>query len=308
MLSRERFRQRIAVGVLGAVLLAFGTGLAAQNARTAPDSDFHFSILGDRTGGAQPGIYDRVWREIGLLQPDFVINVGDTIEGGNDRTAASEWSALRPLRERFKQFSWYFVPGNHDIWSEHSRKLYEQETGRPPYCSFDHQNAHFTVLDNSRTEDLSRDQLEFLERDLAAHRTRSPKFVFFHKPYWVLYIKLGSGEFPLHQIARKYGVNYIISGHAHFFMRMERDGITYLGVGSSGASLARGLNSGLGFENGWFYHHIWVHVKGGKARFTVKELDGTAGRGRIFNAEEWDTNGPRFKVEDPAASGKLGAR
>ncbi len=87
-------------------------------------------------------------------------------------------------------------------------------------------------------------------------------------------------------------------------MRMERDGISYLGVGSSGASMARGLNSGLGFENGWFYHHIWVRVKGAKARFTVKELDGPVGKGRIFNAEEWDTTGPRFNVEDPAASSK----
>ena len=297
----SRFRQRLSAWGL-AVLLAIGAGIASQDPRSSPNSDFHFSILGDRTGGAQPGIYGRVWREIGLLNPDFVINVGDTIQGGNDKTAAAEWAELRPFRDKYR-FPWYFVPGNHDIWSEHSREVYEKETGRPPYYSFNFQNAHFTVLDNSRTEELSKEQLDFLEKDLAANRTSNPKFVFFHKPYWVLYIKFASGEFPLHRIAREYGVNYIVSGHAHFFMRMQRDGITYMGVGSSGASMARGTNSGLGFREGWFYHHVWVRVKGAKAHFTVKELDGPVGQGRIFDAEEWDTNGPRFNVKDPAASG-----
>ena len=36
------------------------------------------------------------------LHPDFVINVGDTIQGGNDATAASEWRALRPLWDRYR--------------------------------------------------------------------------------------------------------------------------------------------------------------------------------------------------------------
>jgi 3',5'-cyclic AMP phosphodiesterase CpdA len=263
-------------------------------------NDFHFSIIGDRTGGAQPGIYGRVWREVDLLHPDFVINVGDTIQGGNDGTAAAEWAELQPIREAYG-YPWYFVAGNHDIWSAASEKIYQKETGRPAYYSFDYQNAHFTVLDNSRTEELSAEQLAYLDKDLSANRARSPKFVFFHRPYWALYLKMRSGAFPLHEIARKHGVNFIISGHAHFFMRMERDGIVYLGVGSSGASMERGRNSGLGFADGWFYHHVWVRVRGSAAQFTVKELDAPAGRGRMFRAEDWDTSGPRFNPADPAA-------
>src|SRR5579863_1559729 len=58
-------------------------------------NDFRFSILGDRTGDAQPGVYERIWNEMDAFHPDFVINVGDTIQGGNDGTAASEWRALR---------------------------------------------------------------------------------------------------------------------------------------------------------------------------------------------------------------------
>ena len=50
-------------------------------------NDFAFAIVGDRTGGAQPHVYERIWREIDLRRPNFVLTVGDTIEGGNDATA-----------------------------------------------------------------------------------------------------------------------------------------------------------------------------------------------------------------------------
>ena len=77
-----------------AALLLWGGGLGAY---TEPANDFHFSIVGDRTGAASPGIYERVWREVDALNPAFVINTGDTIEGGDDARAEQEWLALRPL-------------------------------------------------------------------------------------------------------------------------------------------------------------------------------------------------------------------
>ncbi len=265
-----------------------------------PQNEFHFSILGDRTGGSRPEVYERVWREIALLGPRFVINVGDTIQGGNDAQAAWEWAEAARVWERYKQFPLYLVPGNHDIWSDASRQLFEKITGRPPFYSFDYQNAHFTVLDNTRLRELSEPQLRFLEEDLRRHRDRTPKFVFFHVPFWLVPLKLGSGEFGLHQLCRRYGVGYVISGHGHDFERLERDGIVYLEVGSSGAGLARRLPGELDFAQGRFYHHVWVRVEGARASFTVKELDGPFGKGRMFRAERWGPNGPKFDPADPA--------
>ncbi len=281
------------------VVLIFG-GVIGLRAVTEPKNDFRFSIMGDRTGGATAEIYGRVWREIDLMHPDFVINVGDTIEGGNDERAPSQWQQLRPLWERYNHYPLYFTPGNHDVFSDTSRGLYEQQSGRPSRYSFNYQDAHFTVLDNSRTTDLSDDQLDFLAKDLEAHKDKRPKFVFFHKPFWIVPLKLGSGEFRLHQIAKQYGVEHILSGHGHQFVRIVRDGITYMEVGSSGGSIERGLRRGQGFEHGYFYHHVWGRVKGGKVSFTVKEIDGAKGAGRIFRAEDWDENGPRFDIADPA--------
>ncbi|MBK7927398.1 MAG: metallophosphoesterase [Bryobacterales bacterium] len=283
------------------VVLLFG-GVIVTRAVTEPKNDFRFTILCDRTGGAQPEIYGRIWREVDLMHPDFVINVGDTIQGGRDADLDAQWSELRPLFQRYSHYPLYFTPGNHDVFNDTSKALYEKESKRPTFYSFDYQEAHFTVLDNSRTNDLTEDQIKFLEKDLEANKDKRPKFVFFHKPYWIAPLKLGSGEFPLHQLAKKYGVEHIISGHGHVFVRIVRDGIAYMEVGSSGGTMEKALEQGHGFKEGRFYHHVWVRVKGSKAMMSVKELDGPKGAGRMFNAEDWDENGPKFEVADPAAS------
>ncbi len=243
-------RARYGLAIAAAVLLAFAAKPAAN--------DFRFCILGDRTGDAQPGVYERVWRDVDAQHPDFAINVGDTIQGGNDATAEAEWAALKPLWAH-NPFPFYLTPGNHDIWSPASRKIYEKETGHPASYAFDFENAHFTVLDNSQTEDLSEEQMRFLERDLAEHKDRDPKFVFFHKPFWLIPVKFQSAQFPFHQLVKKYGVRYVVSGHGHQFLRLLDDGIVYIEAGSSGGKL-----KGEGVENGWFFGHTLVHVVGAK--------------------------------------------
>jgi Icc protein len=244
-------RTRYGQVAAAAVLLAFAAAKPSRNV-------FRFCILGDRTGDAQSGIYERVWRDVDAQHPDFVINVGDTIQGGNDATAESEWAALKPLWAHNK-FPFYFTPGNHDIWSPASRKIYEKATGHPASYGFDFENAHFTVLDNSQTEDLSDEQMRFLESDLVAHGDRDPKFVFFHKPFWLIPVKFQSAQFPFHQLVKKFGVRYVISGHGHQFLRLLDDGIVYLEAGSSGGKL-----KGEGFEKGWFFGYTLVHVVGDK--------------------------------------------
>src|SRR5690606_38117239 len=148
----------------------------------------------------------RVLREISLFEPDFAVSVGDTIEGLKDATAATEWDAIDSVYKRYRRFPMYFTPGNHDIWSPASEKLYTERTGRPPRYSFTHQNALFVVLDNSRTEELAPEQLDFAEAELSKHASRKPKFIFFHRPFWLLPIRLGTGDLRLHQMAVKFDV------------------------------------------------------------------------------------------------------
>ncbi len=254
--------------VLVGLLLVLGSSTALL-----PDSqNFRFAILGDRTGSANAQVYESIWAEIDREHPDFVINVGDTIEGNNDATAAAEWAALQSLFHRYGRYPLYFTPGNHDIWSPASAAIYAQATKRPPFYSFDWKNAHFTVLDNSRTAYLDPRQMSFLEDDLKKSGNKPLHFVFFHRPDWLLPLKFGSGAFELHRLARRYGINYVISGHGHQLVRLERDGVVYLEAGSSGASLQRGLSSGQGGQQGWLYGHLIAEVQDTKVRLLEKEL------------------------------------
>jgi len=43
--------------------------------------DFSFVVVGDRTGGHRPQVFSNAMRHINLLNPDFVVSVGDLIEG-----------------------------------------------------------------------------------------------------------------------------------------------------------------------------------------------------------------------------------
>jgi len=255
----------------------------------AGGNDFQFAIVGDRTGGAHPGVYERVWREIETWHPPFVVTAGDTIEGGNDATAEAEWRQLRPLWRRYRGLI-YFTPGNHDIWSPESQRIYEKETGRPAHYSFTYQDAHFTILDNSGSFSLDTREMEFLASDLERNKTHKLKFVFFHQPFWLLVLKLQNLNFPFHRLVRRYGVQYVVSAHVHQFSRMERDGIVYMVVGSSGGRL-RGHDPVKDFAQGWFYQWVRVRIKGPRIEATVKEIDPPLGKGREVLGEDWGENG-----------------
>ena len=260
-------------GVLAAL------ALVAWQASAAESNDFRFAIIGDRTGEATAGVYERVWEEVDRLRPDFVINVGDVIEGGDDSTAEQEWKQMAAVWRRYA-YPLYFTPGNHDIWSAASERIYEKYTGRRPFYSFDYRSAHFTVLDNSRTENLSDGQLRFLERDLDENRSRPLKFVFFHRPsVWLIPLKFQS-EFALHGVLKKYGVTAAFSGHTHQFARLERDGITYVCACSSGGHLRA---SGDAFAQGWFYGYVVATVQGSKVRLSVREVGAPLGKGRVWS-------------------------
>ena len=85
-----------------------------------------FVILGDRTGSVQPGVYEQVWREAAADKPDFVLTVGDTIEGLADAKAAGEWQEWQGILQPYARIPLYLTPGNHDIWSAPSAQLFEK--------------------------------------------------------------------------------------------------------------------------------------------------------------------------------------
>lgn len=255
-------------------------GALAQN--SAPPA-FHFVLLGDRTGEAQPGVWEQVWKQAAAENPEFILGVGDIIEGGDDATAEAEWRQAKSALEPYARFPFYLAPGNHDVWSPTSAKLFQKYTHHPLHYSFDYGSAHFTVLDNSRSDELSSEEMAFLASDLAQHQPQHMKFIVSHRPSWLIDAALRNSQFPLHRLARRYGVEYVVAGHVHQILRVALDGVTYLCAPSAGGHLRA---SGR-YEDGWFFGYTLVTVEGAQAKFEIKELGAPYGKGRVTGLADW---------------------
>jgi Icc protein len=266
--------------ILVAALLAVGA------AAPAPDS-FRFAILGDRTGEAQRGVYEQVWKEVAAENPAFVVGVGDTIQGMSDATAEAEWREAGRILQLFSRYPLYLAPGNHDVWSPASARLFQRYAAHPLHYSFDYGRAHFTILDNCRSEELPAQELAFLEADLKAHAGQSVKMIVMHRPSWIVDVALRNPNFALHQLARRYGVQYVVAGHVHQLLRLELEGVTYVSMASSGGHLRL---SGL-YQDGWFFGHalVEVHTKG--IDFQIQEAGPPRGQGRMTKLTDWGMAG-----------------
>jgi 3',5'-cyclic-AMP phosphodiesterase len=262
--------------------ILFAAGVLLVLLRAAPNDSFRFVLLGDRTGSAQPGVYERVWEQIASEQPAFVISIGDTIEGSNDATAAREWRQVLASLEPYRQIPLYLTPGNHDIWSPISEKLFRQSSGHPPHYSFDYAQAHFTILDNSRSDDLSPEEISFLEKDLETHQAQPLKFIVSHRPSWLLNAALQNPDFALHRLAKKYGVRYVIAGHIHQMLHFDMENVSYVSLPSAGGHLRLSGH----YEDGWFFGHTLVEVHAGDVWFQIEEIGG-----RTSSLSDWGSVG-----------------
>jgi Icc protein len=252
--------------LLSAVLL-----LAAPPAQES--QPLHFVLLGDRTGETQPAIFERVWKEIALEKPAFVVSVGDTIQGLQDDTATREWSAVRASLLPFRNIPLFLAPGNHDVWSPGSERLFIENSGHPLHYSFDRGPAHFTILDNSRSDQFAPAELAFLEQDLEAHQRQPVKFIISHRPSWIFNALLRNPDFPLHQLAKKYGVQFVVAGHVHQLLHYTVEGIEYISLPSAGGH----LRASEKYEDGWFFGYTTVDVakddSGLAMKLTLHPLD-----------------------------------
>ncbi len=266
---------------------AWALALALSVWATPALDPFRFAILGDRTGDVQAGVYEKVWEEIGAESPAFVVGVGDTIEGMNDAGAEAEWVEAARIFGRFAQFPLYLAPGNHDIWSAVSEGLFRKHAGHAAHYSFDYGTAHFTILDNSRWDEFPAAELAFLEADLKAHAEQPLKIIVSHRPSWLLNVAMRNPDFALHQLARKYGVQYVVAGHIHQMLRLELDGVTYVSMASSGGH----LRLSKAYEEGWFFGHALVEVRAKSVNFEIREIGAPRGHGRVTELSEWGMAG-----------------
>jgi len=280
---RSQWAWRFAVLPLAlSVWLLLDSRAAAQRSATE-NTSFHFVILGDRTGETQPGVYEHVWQEAAAEDPAFVLSVGDSIQGLNDATAEAEWLQFERILTPYRRFQLFLAPGNHDIWSTRSAALFQKYAAHLAHYSFDHAQAHFTILDNSQSDNFSPQELQLLETDLEAHKDQRVKFIVSHRPSWLVDAMFQNTRSRLHQLAKKYGVQYVIAGHLHQMLDIDLEGVRYVSMASAGGHL-RGTEQ---YGDGWFFGYALVGVHGQAVDFHIKELKPPHGQGRVTEPKDW---------------------
>jgi UDP-2,3-diacylglucosamine pyrophosphatase LpxH len=174
-LSRARFLRG-----LGAASLLLPTAALAKTETTAftPDqaptgalpwtakpgtslSPLRFVVVGDRTGLARPGVFEQALQQVKLLQPDFILSVGELIEGYHEDRAEidRQWSEVETAIAA-TGIPFIHTPGNHDIDNGPTSEAWEKRRG-PRHYSFTYKGALFIVLN---TEDTPQPMPEKLAR------------------------------------------------------------------------------------------------------------------------------------------------
>lgn len=241
----------------------------------AADSTFHVAVVADRTGGMRPGVFETALRRVNLLAPDFVLCVGDLIEGMNRDPAvlARQWDeldrALAPLDMPF-----FRVAGNHDLSNPDMARLYEQRFGARYYW-FRFRGVLFMVLDSQDTPacgpGLSPAQITWARATLAAHADARWTFVFTHQPLWLANDQAHTDTTGFGQVEEAIGTRpaTVIAGHLHGYSHNRRNGRDYLILATTG-----GASPLTGPKTGLFDQLLWISVGDGDPRFAVLDVNG----------------------------------
>jgi Calcineurin-like phosphoesterase len=219
--------------------------------------DFQFVIVSDRTGGHREKVFSRAVEQINLLQPEFVLSVGDLIEGyTTDREKVlQEWKEFQGFAARL-QMPFFYVPGNHDVTNVAQEKIWEEKFGRR-YYHFVYKDVLFLILnsdDPPGSSGLSEAQVKWAKQVLAEKADVRWTIVAMHKPIWTGNIEKNRwGEMEAALAGRNYTV---FVGHVHRYVKFIRNGMNYYQLATTGGdSRLRGLRYGE------FDHLAWVTMK-----------------------------------------------
>jgi 3',5'-cyclic AMP phosphodiesterase CpdA len=226
----------------------------------APES-FHFVVVSDRTGGNRGRIFSQAMEQINLLQPTFVVCVGDLIQGYTKDPAnlAKEWKELQGYTSKL-QMPFFYVPGNHDVANPTEADVWKERFGRR-YYHFVYKDVLFLAVNSDDPSEekklakLQKEQIEYFAKVLKENPNVRWTFVCVHKPMWVLPNLETNGWLELEKVlnGRKYTV---FAGHVHRYQKFVRQGMNYYQLATTGGgSRLRGLRYGE------FDHIVWVTVK-----------------------------------------------
>lgn len=256
--------------------------------KTAPPdgvNKLRLIVYGDTR--SQPDIHRRMVERINEEKPDLIINTGDLVSSG---IYYEQWKPqfFMPLSLVSSHTPFYTCLGNHEGNSKHYFN-YMSLPGNEVFYSFDYANVHFIVLDSTSSYtpyDERSPQYLWLIDDLKAQKGDKWIVVFFHAPLFRSHPTRGiePQRYIWQPIFDKYGVDLVLNGHDHHYMRTYpigsvgtdiRKGVTHIITGGGGAPLydiAQNRNYVVTVNK--VYNMVILDFDSDKLNAITKDIDG----------------------------------
>jgi hypothetical protein len=220
------------------------TGLAPLR----EEGEFRFVVVTDRTGNHRDGVFEEAMPRINLVRPEFVVSVGDLIEGYTEDPAVldREWDEIEAAVGRL-QMPFFYAPGNHDMSNAVMAEAWRARFG-PSYYHFVYRDVLFLVL-NSELFGMVHDprtplpgpwsqaeQMAWVERVLAEQAQARWTFVFLHQPLWDME-KVHLDWLRVEELlgSRPYTV---FAGHYHRYTKHVRNDRQFITLATTGGGSA----------------------------------------------------------------------
>lgn len=231
-------------------------------------SNFQFALVSDNTGGSRMGIFEKGVEKLNMMMPEFVLSVGDLIQGYTQDTTRiqAEWEDFSQKIDKLK-VPFFYLPGNHDITNLVMQKEWEDRYGRR-YYSFTYKDVLFVILDSNDDDDhnLTEEQTSFAIEALNSNPDVRWTFVLMHHPIWKYDT---GGRFEKIESALASRKHTVIAGHEHRYQYIDRESSNYYVLGTTGGGSAL-----RGTRFGEFDHIVWVTMADEGPVMANLKLDG----------------------------------
>ena len=233
---------------------------------------FNFVVVTDRTGGERKGIWQKGIDKINLMQPAFVVSVGDLINGYTKdiEKINNEWEEFNSLVKKL-EMPFFYVAGNHDYTNEVMENEWFKRFGSD-YYHFLYKNVLFICLNSEhgytalKNPDLGEEQVKFVEKILKKNTNVDWTMIFMHQPLWLK--ESGKNWLKVENLLK--GRDHsVFTGHHHKYKLHQRNKNDYFVLATMG-----GGSELRGIEYGEFDHFMFITMTERGPYFSNLMLDG----------------------------------
>ena len=233
---------------------------------------FNFVVVTDRTGGERKGIWQKGIDKINLMQPAFVVSVGDLINGYTKdlEKIINEWEEFNSLVKKL-EMPFFYVAANHDYTNEVMENEWFKRFGSD-YYHFLYKNVLFICLNSEhgytalKNPDLGEEQVKFVEKILKKNTNVDWTMIFMHQPLWLR--ESGKNWLKVENLLK--GRDHsVFTGHHHKYKLHQRNKNDYFVLATMG-----GGSELRGIEYGEFDHFMFITMTERGPYFSNLMLDG----------------------------------